>query len=111
MLAKKNRLKKKKEFERVFKKGKTFREEFLILKLWPNNLENSRFGFIVSQRISKKAVVRNKIKRKMAEVVREKIKSLKKGVDGILIALPGIENQDFFEIKRVISNFFKKANL
>ncbi len=111
MLAKKNRLKKKKDFEKIFKEGKSFKEKFLIIKFLSNNLGYSRFGFIVSQKISKKAVLRNKIKRRMTEAVRGEIKGFKKGIDAIFIALPGIENQKFLEIKEIISNFFKKINL
>lgn len=111
MLVEKNRLKKKKDFENVFKKGKSFKEDFLILKVFPNCLNLTRFGFIVSQKISKKATLRNKIKRKFSELVRLKMKNLKKGIDAVLMALPGIETKDFWEIEEIVNKLFKKAKI
>ena len=50
-----NPKKKKKDFEKAFKNGKFFKENFLILKTTENNIKEDRFGFIVSQKVSKKA--------------------------------------------------------
>lgn len=111
MLAKKNRLKKKKDFENVFKKGRSLKEGFLVLKIINNRSDKIRFGFIVSQKISKKATCRNKIRRQISELIRLKIKKLKKGVDGIIITLPGIEEKNFSEIKEIIDKLFKRAGI
>ena len=111
MLSEINRLKKKKDFEKVFKKGKSFKEDFLILKIISNNLEVSRFGFIVSQKISKRASLRNKIKRRLRESVRLRLLKIKKGIDGVLITSPGLETKDFWEIEKSIDKLFKKAKL
>ena len=111
MLAKKNRLTKKKDFENVFKRGRSFKENFLIFKIIENHLGKSRFGFVVSQKISKKAILRNKIKRRISESVRCKIGKLKKGIDGILIALPKIGEKDFLEIDETIKELFKRAKI
>lgn len=111
MLPKINRLKRKKEFERVFKEGKGFKEDFLILKLLPNNRNQNRFGIIVSQKISKKATLRNKIRRKIRELIRVRLPKMKKGMDAVLIALPGLEKKDFWEIEEIINKLFKKAKI
>ena len=118
MLSKISRLKKKKDIEKVFKKGKRFKEDFLILKITKNALSQTRFGFVVSQKVSKKAVIRNKIKRRLREMVSKKGKKLKKGrhplvtrpgMDIVLIALPGLETKDFWEIDETLNKLFKKA--
>ena len=111
MLPQQNRIKKKKDFERVFKKGKSFKQGFLILKIVLNNLTIGRFGFIVSQKISKKASVRNKIKRRLRELVRLKLPQIKKGMDGVLVVLPGLEAEDFKEMEKIINKLFKKSKL
>ncbi|MDP2741078.1 MAG: ribonuclease P protein component [bacterium] len=114
---KENRLRKKKDFETIFKNGKTFKEGFLILKIIKNNLETNRFGFIISQKVSKKATVRNRIKRKLREVVRLNIKEEEKrdnkktGVDVALIMLTGIDKKDFSETKENLIKLFKKVGL
>jgi len=111
VLPKENRLKKRKDFERVFKEGKGFKENFLFLKILENDLNKARFGFIVSRKVSKKATLRNKIKRKLREAVREKLKEVEKGMDGILVASPGLEKKDFWEIKESINKIFQKAGI
>jgi len=118
MLPKINSLKKRKDIERVFEKGKRFKEDFLILKITKNALSQTRFGFIVSKKVSKKATLRNKIKRKLREIVSKKGKKLKKGchpsvtrpgMDILLIALPGLETKDFWEIDETLNKLFKEA--
>lgn len=111
MLSQKNRLKKKKDFERVLKRGKGFKEGFLVLKTIQNNLNIPRFGFVVSQKVSKKAVQRNKIKKRLRKLVFLKIPEIKKGIDGVFIALPGLENKNFWEIKEITDTLFKKAKI
>ncbi len=111
MLSKENRIKKKKDFERIFKEGRGFKEDFLFLKIAKNNLKISRFGFIVGKNFSKKAVLRNKIKRILRELVRIKLDKIKKGIDGILIAQPGFTEKDFQETEEIINQIFKKAKI
>ena len=109
MLQKINRLKKKNDFEAVFKKGKSLKTNFLVLKTAPNKLEESRFGLVVSQKISKKAVIRNKVRRRMSEAIKIIMKDIKKGRDIVLIALPGIESKSFLEIKEILASVIKKV--
>jgi len=111
MLSKENRLKRKKDFERVFKERKKFKEDFLLLKFISNNLNQSRFGIIISQRISKKATLRNKIKRRLRALLRLRLPKIKKGIDVVLVALPGLETQDFGEIEKTINKLFEKAKI
>lgn len=111
MLPRANRLKKKKDFERVFKKGRSFKEDFLYLKIRENNLKSSRFGFMVSKKFSKKATTRNKIKRRLRELIRIKLPKIKKGIDGVIIIIPGLEATDFHQLEDIINKLFKKANI
>ena len=111
MLPKLNRLKKKKDFGRIFKKGRSFKEDFLIFKIVKNNLKSSRFGFIVSKNISKKATIRNKIKRRLRELVKIKIRKIKNGIDGVFIVRPGLETKDFWEIEEAINKIFERAKI
>ena len=67
---KKNRLKKKLDFENVFKKGKAVNGSFLFIKYIKNKLSVSRFSFLISTKIARKAVERNKIRRILSEVAR-----------------------------------------
>ncbi len=110
MLPKRNRLAKKKDFEMVFKQGKGFKQGFLYLKIRKNNLDTSRFGFVISKKFSKKAVIRNKTKRRLSEIIKAKLLEIKKGMDVIIVVMPGAENE-FQKLEDTLSKLFKKAKL
>jgi len=75
MLLKQNRLRLKKEFERIFETGKWGGEGFISLKYTKNeDGDEPKIGFMVGKKVSKSAVKRNAVKRKMREVVRLAIK-------------------------------------
>ncbi len=75
-LNKKNRLKKKRDLESVFKKGKAVKGSFLSIKYKKTEIGIPRFGFIVSTKVSKKAVERNRIKRILSETAWKAVDNL-----------------------------------
>jgi len=111
MLLKKSRLKKKKDFERIFKKGRGISDDFLVFRTVKNFSEKSRFGFVVGKNVSKKANIRNKIKRRMRELVRKKMKEIKSGIDGVFIARPGLETKSFKDLEGSIDRIFIKLKI
>ncbi|MCK4781867.1 ribonuclease P protein component [Candidatus Parcubacteria bacterium] len=111
MLSKENRLRNKKDFDRIFKKGKGFKQDFLFLKLIKNNLETNRFGFIVSQKISKKAVIRNKIKRRLRESIKAKSGEMRVGYDVVLLPDTDIKEKSFEEINENVNRVLIKAKI
>jgi len=50
--------------------------QFFLVKLQKNNLENSRFGFVISKKVDKRAVVRNLLKRKFRSIIEKNWKNL-----------------------------------
>ena len=110
-LPKINRIKKKKDFEIIFKKGTGFQNSLLVLKIIKNNFGGSRFGFIVSQKVSKKATIRNKVRRRLAEIIKAEFKNIKDGLDIVFISLPGIEKKEFSDIKDALQKLLIKAGI
>jgi ribonuclease P protein component len=111
MLPKINRIKKKKDFEIIFKNSKNLRSNLFILKIKKNNLGLDRFGLVVSQKVSKRAVIRNKVRRRLAEAIKTEIENIETGLDLVLVALPGIEKEGFPEIKESVKNALAKLGL
>lgn len=111
MLSFKNRLKKKKDFETVFKKGRGVKKDFLFLKWGFNGLKISRFGFIVGKKVSKKSVTRNKIKRKLRELFKLKINKIKPGLDVALVVGSGARVKDFPKFEGILDDIFQKAGI
>jgi len=111
MLPAKNRLKKKKDFEKIFKEGRGFKEDFLYLKIRRNNLKSSRFGFVVSKKFSLRATKRNRIRRLLSEAVKTNLGRVKKSVDGVMVVMPEFKINDFWEIEATVNKLFKKAGI
>lgn len=111
MLARCNRLKENKDFKGIFKKGKGLKEKFLFVKIKNNGMDLNRFGFIVSKKVSKKAVIRNKIKRRLREIIKARIAKMKQGYDIIILVYPEIKEKSFLEIENIVDKIFKKVKL
>ncbi len=108
MFSKKERVKKKKDFEYIFKKGDNFSNPFFILKKKENNLSFSRFAFIAPSKIFSTAVEKNKAKRKIKEGVKEFYPLIKKGFDLIFIAR---KKGTFLETRENLKDVLNKAKL
>lgn len=111
MLFSKNRLRKKKDIERVLrgKSSKSAAVSFLGVRFIANGLPYSRIGFVVSKKVSKKAVIRNKVKRRLRGVSRDIIKGFEKGFDIVIFTRPEIANCDFTQIKNVLETLLRKV--
>ncbi len=108
MLAKKYKLKKKKEIDALFKTGKSQDSRLLKIKWNKNNLNINRFIFAVSTKISKKATQRNKIKRKLEEIIRNNYQGIKQGYDLAIIAKPEIINTDYQLTRKELMKLLEK---
>lgn len=64
-----------------FTKGKIYNGQFFTLRIAKNGLFHNRYAFIVSKKIDKRAVVRNKIKRKLRSCIEKMFNKIKTGYD------------------------------
>ena len=111
MLPAKNRLKKKRDFEYVFKQGRGLKEGFLSLKFAKNGLSETRFGFVVGQKVSHKAVVRNKVKRRLRDLAKAKLEDVKKGFDVAVVTGKGAELGSLEDTAAIFNHLLKTGRL
>lgn len=108
MLKKINRIGQKKEFLEVKNKGKMFNSPLFGAIFLIGETEDIKFGFVISKKISKRAVDRNKIKRRISEVLRKRLSDFRPGTRMIFLAkksLLGTSVKDIeMEINKLISN-------
>ena len=110
-LPKKYRLSKK-DFESAFKKKGIFvKLDFLSFKIVKSSLDLTRFGISCGTKISKKAVVRNKIKRRLSEALRLKIPDIKTGYDILVMPTADIIKKTYQEVDQLIIKLLKKSKL
>jgi ribonuclease P protein component len=78
-------VKKNHEFRRMYQRGKSSVNSFLVLYIRPNRFGHNRLGVTVSAKLGK-AVVRNRIRRRLREIWRLNDGQLKQGYDMVLVA-------------------------
>ncbi|WP_165423572.1 ribonuclease P protein component [Ktedonosporobacter rubrisoli] len=105
------RLRKSSDFQRARQQGRMLTSRLLILVWAPNNLTTLRVGFVVSKRISKRAVERNYIKRLLGEAVRPVLADLPTGWDIILSAKHQASGVDLSTLKEDITTLLRRARL
>ena len=76
-----------------------------------NSLPHSRFGVVVGLKVSKRAVERNLIKRRIREILRKMMKDVKSGYDVMLMANQTSLKTEFKELERQLVECFRKAKL
>lgn len=73
-----------------------------------NTLPYNRYGFIVSLAVSKKAASRNKLRRRMHEIIQHIPLRVSRGSDCVIRAYPGSIDLVYKEVERHILILFSK---
>ncbi|MDD4275377.1 MAG: ribonuclease P protein component [Clostridia bacterium] len=108
MLNKCYRLTMRNQFSYVYKKGESYPAKSLILIYVKSKYNGLKVGFSVSKKIGN-SVVRNKIKRRLREAFRAKLKNIQSGYNYIIIARPSIVDSSYDELVKTIEYVFKKS--
>ena len=96
------------DFDLIKKKGKLFQsEDFGVAILNRRDKEKSRFGFVISTKISKLAVHRNRVRRALSEAVRRNMNDVPEGYDMIFLVKKSITKKTTAEIMRQVNSFLK----
>lgn len=111
MLSKINRLRSDKDFKKVFGSGKTAENPFVRIKFVENQQKETRFGFIVGIKFSKKAAARNLIKRRLRAATRFLIKNVKPGFDIVIWPKPKSESANYEIILQNLEDVLNKNDI
>ena len=85
-----NRLSRSRDFDAVYRKGRSVSSRYLVLYWFPQEEPGApRFGFSVPRAVGG-AVERNRIKRRLRELWRERLELVPEGQDYVLIVRPGL---------------------
>jgi ribonuclease P protein component len=112
MLAAVNTLKKQKDFEKVKNEGTLYQSEnFGVCILNRGDNDYTRFGFIISNKISKLATQRNRIKRAFRDAFRYNLNRIGKGYDVVVLAKPSLERIPVDSIMNEVDMFVRDSVL
>ncbi|MGM0420031.1 MAG: ribonuclease P protein component [Bacillota bacterium] len=105
-------LKKNNQFRKVYQQGKSKASKYLVVYWLNNNLSYNRYGISISKKVGK-AVIRNKLKRRLKEILRnwEHSYEIKRGYDIIIIARKPVISLEFQDLKTDLRKLMKKSRL
>ncbi|WP_019536873.1 ribonuclease P protein component [Paenibacillus ginsengihumi] len=110
-MERKHRLTKREYFNKVYRWGKSAANHQFVLYYLPRpKQEEFRFGISVSKKLGK-AVVRNKIRRRLKEIARLNADRLPKGYDLILIARKPAADMTYRELEKSFLHVLKRSKL
>lgn len=110
MLTDAHRIRSGEDFKRVFKAGVRVRSDHLMAHSLrdTDDAHASRVGFIVSKAVGN-AVVRNRTKRRLREIMRARLSRLGDGQMFVIRALPGAGEADFSVLAEEVDSLLAKA--
>jgi ribonuclease P protein component len=104
------RLRSREDFARLRSEGRSYQNRYLVISFAPNGLNHNRYGFVTSRRLGK-AVVRNRVRRVVREVVRMFNPRLRGGMDCVFIVRYALVGQPFSAVQRIVEDMFNQAGL
>lgn len=99
-------LKKNKDFQVIYKSGKSYANKYLVMYLKENGLEKNRVGISVSKKVGN-SVVRHHLTRLIRESYRLQEEHFRSGFDIIVIARVSAKDRNYHEIESALIHLGK----
>ena len=107
------RLRRRADFDAVFKSGRIWADHLLVLRALPNNLDHNRYGFVTSKKLGG-AVVRNRTRRRLREIARDSQgwgPDPQTGYDVVLSAKSVAAKAEFSALRESVAKLMAKGGL
>lgn len=111
MLTVKYRLRTTRDINRVYSKGRYAAVDAVVVKAISNNLSYSRLVVVVSKKVSKKAVIRNRIRRHIVEYVRMQWETVTPGYDIVVTVRHDAKHEDIAQLGSSTNAALKRLQL
>lgn len=96
------------DFLRVQRAGRRYRGRQILLVVAKGNDDRTLVGLTISRRVGN-AVTRNRVRRRLREIVRNQATELRLGDDYVVIAYPGAALASFRELREELTWLLSKA--
>lgn len=94
----------------TYQKGKTIRTPILSLVYVPNSHYHQRFGVVVSKKVLKSAVGRNRIRRRIYEALRLELPDFTAPMDCLFVVFnKSAINMPFRDLRRLIHDLLERS--
>ena len=99
-------LKKNKDFQHVYKKGKSYANTYLVMYVAENGTSGNRLGISVSKKVGN-SVVRHRLTRLIRECYRLSEEHFRCGYDIVVIGRTSAKDKDYHEIESALIHLGK----
>jgi ribonuclease P protein component len=110
-----HRLRHRQDFQSVYQGGARYHGSYFTLVILRDSPIEvplpTRFGLSVSVKVSKKAVVRNRLKRQIRAVIRELLPEIETGWRAIVVVRPTAVGCNYEHFLRELKQLLVKANI
>ncbi|MDX2256780.1 MAG: ribonuclease P protein component [Pseudanabaenaceae cyanobacterium bins.39] len=112
MLPDQNRLRQREEFAQVYANGDRYRGTYLMLRILKikGDSKNTKIGIVVSKKVSKLAVSRNRFKRQLRAILRQLLSQLDKQLR-IVITVTTQSEPSYQQLQEDLKNLLTKAKV
>lgn len=104
------RLKKNVEFKKVFDSGKSYANSHFVLFRAGGRSDRTRIGITTAKKIGG-SVERNRMKRRVKEIVRSISENFEKGYDMVVVIRENAKDEEFTELKKKLIEVLRKAKV
>ena len=101
---------KNKDFQIVYKKGKSYANKYLVMYVFKNNTEENCLGVSVSKKVGN-SVVRHRITRLIKESYRLQEGKFQNGYDIVIVARTVAKDKTYQEIESALLHLGKLHNI
>jgi ribonuclease P protein component len=102
------RLRKSSDFATAYREGRSFSSRLLAIRPRANGLPHNRYGFVTARAVGK-AVVRNRVRRRLREAVRSF--PLENGWDVVVIARRSAAEATYWQLRASLATLLERAGI
>ena len=102
------RLRRRRSFDVIYRRGKSYSDNNLVLLCLDGKLPLPKVGFVVGKKVGK-AVVRNKVKRRLREIFRALIPQVAGHTSYVVVARSRSAELTFVELRQSLTALLAKA--
>lgn len=94
-------LKKNRDFQKVYRKGRSLANKYLVMYILENGTDRNHLGISVSKKVGN-SVVRHHLTRLVRESYRRNEESFQRGLDLIVVVRPGAKKINYWDMESAL---------
>ncbi len=103
-------IKKNDDFLKVYRRGKSYANKYLVMYILDNHSDKNRFGITVSKKVGN-SVVRHRVTRLIRESIRLKGNEFLTGYDIVIVARNTAKGKNYRDIESALLHLGRKQNI